>query len=288
MDFTIFEQLAINGVLLGLVYGLVGLGLSLVMGVMGILNISHGILYVLGGFFSFLIVERIGYPPEVGICVAIASIFVVGVAIDRAFVGPVSYNEIRVLMITFGLAVIIGQIILLFTRGYPFSSRPLSSSTIVYGHLYAQSQMVISDAIGVVIAALTVLFLNKTKIGKALRMVSQDRESANILGVNTWKISAVSLGIGSSFAGIAGALLTPVYSNYPDFQWQVLTAAFVVVIVGGLGSVSGSMVAGLIYGVLETVGSYFIPAGSDILVLVLIVIIIMIRPSGLFGQKYRI
>jgi len=290
MDYSLFEQLAINGVLLGLVYGLVGLGLSVVLGVMGIVNISHGALYMLGGYVAFVVSEQMKLPPIISVCAAVGIIFVVGVFIDRGIVNTVRNDQTSVMMITFGLAIILGSVVLVLTKGNPFTSVPVTRSVLVVPHtlLYAPDEFVVAAISGVAIAVLTILFLNKSKTGKAMRMVSQNKETANILGVSTWKISVISLGLGSSYAGLAGALLTPVYPDSPGAQWGVLVAAFVVVIVGGLGSVTGSMIGGLIYGIVETIGSFYFPSSSDILVLVLIILIILVRPSGLFGIKERV
>jgi len=159
---------------------------------------------------------------------------------------------------------------------------------VLLGPFYSQSQTVIAAVLGVCISLATIVFLRRTKTGKSMRMLAQNRDIAKILGVSVTRVSAISLGIGSSYAAIAGALLTPIYLNFPDAQWKPLIAAFVVVIIGGLGSVAGSVVGGLIYGLLETLGSYVVPSGSDILVLVFIIAIILVRPTGLFGVKERL
>ena len=239
MDYTLLSQLALNGVLLGLVYGLVGLGLSLVLGVMGVINISHGAFYMLGGYIAFVGTQQLGYSPLIAVLVATGFVFVLGVAVDRAIVNTVSNDETSVMMITFGLAIILGRLVLIATKGNPFAPRPLSRSVLLFGQLYSQSEIVIAALTGVGITALTILFLRKSKIGKAMRMLSQNKEMSRVLGVVPGRLSAFSLGLGSCFAHLAGALLTPIYLDYPDAQWQPLVAAFVVVVVGGLGSVSG-------------------------------------------------
>jgi branched-chain amino acid transport system permease protein len=188
-------------------------------------------------------------------------------------------------MITFGFAIIVEEVVLLVWGGIPVAMRPVVSGSLVFGKLYAQSEVVLSAVAAFAIALLTVFFLNRTRTGKSFRMVSQNREAAETLGVNAKRVSALALALGSAYAGLAGTLLSPVYFVSPDAQWSVLTAAFVIVILGGLGSVAGSMVAGLIYGVLETVGSFLVPAGSDIMVLSIIILIIIVRPSGLFGSR---
>lgn len=288
MDLLLVGQLALNGILLGLVYGLIGLGLALILGVMGVLNIAHGTLYVLGGYLSFVISVLLGLPPILGVIIAVAGTFLVGVIINLGIVIPVSNDPTRVMMITFGVAIVLEQIVLIIFGGNPVATPPLVRSSVTLGQLYAQSQILLSACVSVVFAILTILFLRKTKTGKSMRMVAQNLEIAQSLGVRTKRVASIALGIGSSFAGLAGALLIPVYLDYPQAQWNPLTAAFVVVVVGGLGSVTGSMVGGIIFGILETIGSFFFPAGSDIFVFVLIVIIILVRPTGLFGSSDRI
>jgi branched-chain amino acid transport system permease protein len=284
MDYALLAQLAMAGILLGLVYGLVGLGLSLVLGVMNVLSIAHGAVYILGAYFAFSASLQLGIPPVGAVLIGVGGAFCVGLLIN-ALISPVSSDGTSVSMITFGFAIIVEEVALLVWGGIPVAMRPIASGSLVLGNLYAQSEVALSAVAAFAIALLTVLFLNRTRTGKSFRMVSQNREAAETLGVNAKRVSALALAIGSAYAGLAGTLLSPVYLVSPGAQWSVLTAAFVIVILGGLGSVAGSMVAGLIYGVLETLGSYFIPAGSDIMVLGLIILIIIVRPSGLFGSR---
>jgi branched-chain amino acid transport system permease protein len=284
LDYTLLSQLALDGVLLGLVYGLVGLGLSLVLGVMNILSIAHGAVYILGAYFAFSASLQFGIPPLGAIAVGVGGAFAVGLLMDR-LISPVVSDGTSVSMITFGFAIIVEEAVLLVWGGIPVAMKPVVSGSVVVGQLYAQSEVLLSAVSAAAVALLTVVFLKRTRTGKSFRMVSQNREAAEMLGVNAKRVSALALALGSAYAGLAGSLLSPVYFVSPDAQWSVLTAAFVIVILGGLGSVAGSMVAGLIYGVLETVGSFLVPAGSDIMVLGLIIAIIVIRPSGLFGSR---
>ena len=284
MDTSLLAQLALDGVMLGFVYGLVGLGLSLVLGVMNILSIAHGAVYVLGAYIAFSASLQFGIPPLGAILVGVGGAFAVGLLLDR-LISPVGSDGTSVSMITFGFAIIVEEVILLVWGGIPVAMRPVVTGSVVLGQLYAQSEVLLSAIAAGAVAALTVFFLKRTKTGKSFRMVSQNKEAAELLGVNSKMVSALALGLGSAYAGLAGTMLSPVYFVSPSAQWSVLTAAFVIVILGGLGSVVGSMVAGLIYGVLETVGSFLIPAGSDILVLGLIIVIIIVRPAGLFGSR---
>ncbi|HXQ93304.1 MAG TPA: branched-chain amino acid ABC transporter permease [Nitrososphaerales archaeon] len=287
LDFL--EQITANAVLLGFAYGMVGLGLSLVLGIMNVLNISHGTMYVLGGFLTFYVVSQLHYPPLVGFAFAAGITFVLGFVLQVGLISRVSNDPARVMLLTFGVAIILGQISLLIWGGTAIPTPSIVKGYIVIGGVVDfQTELLLAALVGIAVAIGTTIFLRSTKLGKAMRMVSQNSEAALSLGVNSKWIFAVALGIGSLYSGLAGSLLSPITFVYPDYQWFPLIYAFVVVIVGGLGSVIGSVVGGLIFGILETVGQVIFPSSSDVLVFLLIIVIILLRPRGLFGAKDRV
>ncbi len=282
------EQIIVNAILLGLVYGMVGLGLSLVLGIMNVLNISHGTMYILGGFLTYYVSQQMHYPVVLGFLFAAAVTFLLGVLIEVVFIQRVSNDPTRVMLITFGIAIIIGQISLLIWGGTAIATPALVNGfTVVGGVVDFQTQELVAATVAIAVAVGTTFFLRVSRFGKAMRMVAQNSEAALSVGVSPRWIFAISLGIGSLYAGIAGSLLGPVSFVYPDYQWFPLIYAFVVVVVGGLGSVIGSIVGGLIFGILETVGQVLYPSSADVFVFVLIIAIILIRPRGLFGEKDR-
>jgi branched-chain amino acid transport system permease protein len=283
------EQISVNAILLGLVYCMVGLGLSLVLGIMNVLNISHGSMYILGGFLTYFVSAQLHYPPIVGFAFAAFATFVLGVVFELVFVDRVANDPTRVMLITFGLAIVIEQIALLIWGGTAIPTPALAKGfTTVARVIDFQNEQFLAAVVGLGVAIVTALFLRFTEFGRAMRMVSQNSEAALSVGVNSRLVFAVALGIGSCYAGLAGAFLSPVTFVQPDYQWLPLLYAFVVVVVGGLGSVIGSIVGGLIFGVLETIGEVFLPSSADILVFVLIIVIILVRPRGLFGAKERV
>jgi branched-chain amino acid transport system permease protein len=283
------EQVIVNAILLGLVYGMVGLGLSLVLGIMNVLNISHGTMYILGGFLTFYVATQLHYSPILGFLFAAGVTFFLGVLIEVVFIERVSYDPTRVMLITFGIAIILGQISLLIWGGTAISTPSLVNGfTTVGGVVDFETQTLLAAIVAVAVAVGTTIFLRVSRFGKAMRMVAQNSEAAMSVGVSPRWIFAISLGIGSLYAGIAGSLLSPVTFVYPDYQWYPLIYAFVVVVVGGLGSVIGSLVGGLIFGMLETLGEVYFPSSADVFVFVLIIAIILIRPRGLFGAKDRV
>ena len=282
------EQILVNAVLLGLVYGMVGLGLSLVLGVMNVLNISHGSMYVLGGYLTYYASVQLHYTPLVSFAFAAVATFMLGVFLELIFVERVSNDAERVMLLTFGLAIIIEELALLRWGGTAIPTPELVNGFIRIGHVTARNEELLAAAVGVAIALITAAFLRYTNFGRAMRMVSQNKEAALSVGVNPKWVFAIALGIGSLYAGLAGAFLSPIYFLYPDYQWYPLLYAFVVVVTGGLGSVAGSMIGGLIFGILETIGEVYFPSSADILVLILIIVIILIRPRGLLGAKERV
>jgi branched-chain amino acid transport system permease protein len=283
------EQIIVNAILLGLVYGMVGLGLSLVLGIMNVLNISHGTMYILGGYLTYYVAGQLHYSPVFGFLFAAAFTFLLGVLFEVVFINKVSNDPTRVMLITFGLAIIIGQICLLIWGGTAISTPALINGfTTVGGVVDFQTQELLAAIIAIAVAVGTTIFLRVTRFGKAMRMVAQNSEAAMSVGVNPTWIFAISLGIGSLYVGIAGSLLSPITYVYPDYQWYPLIYAFVVVVVGGLGSVIGSIVGGLVFGILETVGQVLYPSSADVFVFVVIIAIILLRPRGLFGAKDRV
>ncbi len=283
------EQIVVNAILLGLVYGMVGLGLSLVLGIMNVLNISHGTMYILGGFLTYYVAGQLHYSPILGFLFAAAGTFVLGVLIQVVFIQKVSNDPTRVMLITFGLAIIIGQISLLIWGGTAITTPALVRGfTTVGGVVDFQTEELLAAIVAILVAVGTTVFLRRSRFGKAMRMVAQNSEAAMSVGVSPRWIFAISLGIGSLYAGIAGSLLGPISFIYPDYQWFPLIYAFVVVVVGGLGSVIGSIVGGLIFGILETMGQVLLPSSADVFVFLVIIIIILIRPRGLFGAKDRV
>ncbi len=283
------EQVIVNAILLGLVYGMVGLGLSLILGIMNVLNISHGTMYILGGFLTYYVSGQLHYSPVLGFLFAAAVTFLLGVLVEVVFIHRVVNDPTRVMLITFGLAIIIGQICLLKWGGTAIATPSLVKGfTVVGGVVDFQTQELLAAIVAIAVAVGTTLFLRVSRFGKAMRMVAQNSEAAMSVGVSPRWIFALSLGIGSLYAGIAGSLLSPVSFVYPDYQWFPLIYAFVVVVVGGLGSVIGSIVGGLIFGILETIGQVLYPSSADVFVFVLIIAIILLRPRGLFGTKDRV
>ncbi|HKW04051.1 MAG TPA: branched-chain amino acid ABC transporter permease [Nitrososphaerales archaeon] len=281
-------QIATNAILLGLVYGMVGLGLSLILGIMNVLNIAHGSMYILGGYLTYFVSAELHYTPVVGFAFAAIVTFLLGVVFELILVDRVANDPTRVMLLTFGIAIVIEQVTLLRWGGTAIPTPSLVGGFTRISGIFFQNEQLVAAVAGVVVALITALFLRYTNFGRAMRMVSQNSEAAKAVGVNYRWVFAVGLGIGSLYAGFAGSLLSPINFVYPDYQWYPLLFAFVVVVVGGLGSVTGSIIGGLLFGILETIGEVIFPSSADILVFLLVIVIILARPQGLFGARERV
>ena len=221
---TFVEQISVNAILLGLVYGMVGLGLSLVLGIMNVLNISHGSMYILGGYLTYYISEQLHYAPILGLAFAAVVTFGLGVVFELIFVDRVSNDPTRVMLITFGITIIIEQVTLLIWGGTAIPTPALVKGFTTVGRVIDfQNEQLLAALTGIGVAVITSLFLRFTEFGRAMRMVSQNSEAALSIGVNSRWVFAVALGIGSLYAGLAGSLLSPI--TFCSAELPVVTTA---------------------------------------------------------------
>lgn len=299
MSLLAFSEQVINGLIISIFYALAALGVSLVFGVLKIVNFAHGELYMLGGFAYYTLASLLGLPPALSIVIACAVLFVVGMVIDRLLITPVHEGKVEradeyAIMITFGLAILL-QNLMLSIFG-PWTKRPeaLFRGRIEIGELIISGDRLSAAAVGVVLIIALVYVLRHTWIGKAMRAVSQDRETASVVGVDTKLTSMLAFGLGSALAGAAGALIGPVFLVYPTMGVILVIKAYVIVVLGGLGSVPGAILGALILGQVENLATVLIPdttralAYKDAYGLVLLVLILLLRPQGLLGEKTRV
>ncbi len=282
----LLDQL-VNGITLGMLYILVALGLNIILGLMGVINFSHGSFFMLGAYFMYSFAPLVGFWPA--ILIAAVLVGLLGMVFETALVRPL-YRRLPeyTLLLTFGTALIFTQI----TRWrwgddavrVEIPSYFANSVTVGTYHLpfYRDVFLVL---VTIVILAAVWLLLNKTNIGMIIRAGTRDAEMVKVLGINMPAMFSLVFGIGSLMAGLAGALAAPLYAVGPNLasQWIVLT--FVIVIVGGIGSFWGAIVGGLLIGVLSSFMSLFWPPAVDVTGYVLMGIILLVRPRGLFGVE---
>lgn len=276
----------VNGVLIGSIYSLVAMGLALIWGVMGVINFAHGDYMMLGGFIAFALYMA-GVDPLVAVPVAFATIFLLGVAtqrfiinriLDAPLVSQIAATFAVLLIIRYGAEAAFGPYTRLIKVSY--------AGTLYIGEIAVSIPQLIGFAFSVLIALFLYIFLNRTHVGIALQATSQNREAAQLLGINVTRMYELAFGIGVGIAAIAGVLLTTFYPLFPEEGAYFTLLAFIIVVLGGFGSVFGSYVSGIVIGVVQSVSALFIPPSlKDVVAFIVFILMVMFKPIGLFGKK---
>jgi branched-chain amino acid transport system permease protein len=274
------------GLLLGGIYALVSIGLNLIFGVVRIVNFAQGELVMFGMYGSYFAYAQFGMSPYVSVLLVAPLVGLLGVLIQRLVIQPLHNESNMQIFATFGLLMLFQNIMLAVSKG-----QALSVSGQVGAGVLTVGDMRISGARLVTLAAVTLitiglhLFLSRTMAGKSIRAVTQDKRAARVMGINVERTFLITFGIGAALTGMAGALLTPIYSITPAVGGNFILAAFAVVVLGGLGSVWGTYIGGLIVGVVEAFAGYYIdPALKNAIWFIIFIVVLIVRPSGLMGQ----
>jgi len=285
MPDQLLQQLA-DGLLIGLMYSLVAIGLTLIWGVMNIVNFAHGEFLMLGMFTSFWLFTLYGIDPIFSIPICFVCMFVMGMLIYRFIVSKVMKGPILAqLVVTFGVSIFISNLAVYFwTPDFRLLPATILQGTWQIGGV-ALSVPKVAASIGSVIASVCMFFfLKRTKTGKAILATEMDREAALLMGINTERINSLSFGIGTALVGVAGAFLSTYYYVYPQVGGLFGTIAFCVVALGGFGSIEGAFIAGILVGLAQTLGGFFFdPSYKYAIVFMIYLITIWLRPQGLLG-----
>ena len=281
-------QVLVNGILLGGLYACMAIGFSVIWGVMNLINLAHGSMIVLGAYITYFITTQTSIDPFLTIPISGAGLFVLGFLLQKYLLNFVVHASVfMTLILTFGLdMVMINVNLALFTAD-------IRSITTSYARLAFQIGEIRLPytRLGVFILALALtfalyLFMQRTRIGRAIRATAQNVRAARVLGIDTKRIYAVTFGIGACMAGVAGSLMAVVYAFSPVVGASFTMKSFVIVVLGGLGSMHGAIVAGIILGVAENLVSGLLDPGySDATGFILLVLILVLRPRGLFGEQ---
>ena len=276
----------IFGILLGGIYGLVSIGLNLIFGVVRIVNFAQGELVMFGMYGSYFAYAQWGINPYLSVFIVAPLVGLLGVAIQRLVIQPLHNESNMQIFATFGLLMLFQNLMLALSRGEAYSvGGPVGAAVLELGDLKLSVVRVVTLVAVTLITIGLHLFLARTMTGKSIRAVTQDKRAARAMGINVEKTFLITFGIGSALAGMAGAMLTPIYSITPAVGGNFILAAFAVVVLGGLGSVWGAYLGGLIVGVVEVLAGYYIdPVLRSAVWFVIFLIVLIVRPSGLMGQ----
>jgi branched-chain amino acid transport system permease protein len=280
-----FVEILIRGAMLGSVYALVGMGLTLVWGVVGIVNIAHGEFVMLGAYFAFWAFSLVHVNPLLSVAFSIPVFFLFGMMIHKKIMERlIKAQELSALILTFGMSILIWNLAqFLWTNTYRSVSY-LTGNFPFLGLVLGKSKTVsFGLAVGITIVLFT--FLKYSKLGKGIRATSQNSEVALVCGINTMKMRALTFGMGIGLAGAAGAIVSLQWVIFPQMGGSYISKAFAIVVLGGLGNIHGALVGGLIIGILEAVVTQYLSAKmAQIIPSMTILIILLLRPTGLFKK----
>lgn len=285
-----FFQALLDGLLMGGVYALAALGLSLIFGVMKITNFAHGAMMTIGMYTVYVITNHCGINPYVALIFSALFLFVIGAVLQRFLIDKISkaptHNQ---LLLTLGIAYVLENTLLnIFSPNYQTLDYDGVSGFITLGEISINITKLIAFAVVIIITAAIYIVLYRTNTGKAIRASSQNREGAMLMGVVIKKTNAIAFGIGAMCTGIAGGLLTPIMSIYPTLGETFQLTCFVIAVLGGMGNLWGALISGLIIGVVESLTGYlFGGSWSDLAIYAAFILILLVKPAGLFGRSNR-
>jgi branched-chain amino acid transport system permease protein len=275
------------GIMLGGLYALIALGLSLIFGVMRLINLAHGDLVVLASYIAYALLTYLGLDPVVGLVISIPFMFILGFLIQRYLLGKgFAVSSETPLIIAFGISLVLQNMNqILWTPLSRGLNTSYTHASFFLGERQFPATYLFDFAAGIVVMLALRLFLTRTYMGRAITAASQDKRAAQLMGINTNRVYGYAFAVAMGSAAIAGVFLGMTFPFTPTSGTSFLTIAFGTVIIGGLGSMAGTFFGGIILGVFQTMGGYFLgPASQMLIVYVLVLLILAIRPRGLFGR----
>jgi len=284
----VVEEIIIIGTVQGAIFALLALGYSLVYGVGGILNLGHGAYYVIASYTFYLTWRIVGGTLGfiLGVIYALIVATLVGMASYLLIIKPLQNFSISILIGTFATGFFVEQLVMVMVDRKLHSIPPLLDFSVDILGIRLQVQYVFIIIFSAIIIILVMIFISKSKLGKSIRAVSQDREAAMLMGINAGRVLMYTIMISALLAGMAAVLFTPVDVVAPYKGWPILTSAIAVVTLGGMGSLPGSVIGAFIIGYARIATDYLInPVYSSLIPVIIIILILVIRPRGLFGKK---
>ena len=286
-----FLSYLINGISLGSVYAIIALGYTMVYGIARMLNFAHGDIIMVGGFTVFTIVTTMGGSPVVGILASVVVCTVLGVTIERVAYRPLrDASPLAVLITAIGVSYLLQNVALLIfgSNARQFTSViTVPALKLAGGKLSISSVTIVTILSCIVIMAALMTFINKTKMGQAMLAVSEDRGAATLMGINVNRTISVTFAIGSALAAVAGVLLCSAYPSLSPYTGSMPgIKAFVAAVFGGIGSIPGAFIGGILLGIIENLAKAYISSQlSDAIVFSVLIIVLLVRPTGILGKK---
>lgn len=290
-DPSIMTELLFQGLVRGAMYALMGIGLSLIFGILGVVNFAHGEFFMMGTYVMIFVITALGLPFVVGIAAAAAVLFLVGLMIERGLVETLRKRAGRdwlldSFVLTIGLMVILQNLAHLAFGSRRRGITEMIEGDFIVGEVIITYERLAILGMAVLVVGLLAAYIKFTNMGKAIRATAQNAEAAQTLGINVNHIYTIAFGLGAALAGVAGALLISIFPAFPTVGYQPVLKSFAVVILGGLGNIPGAIAGGFLLGIIEAYAIFFMSAGwQSVLTPLIIVAVLIVRPSGLFSAK---
>jgi len=291
VDVSFFVQLLLNGIVIGVIYALIAMGLSLIFGMLEIVNFAHGEFYMLGAMLAYFLTVNWGFGYWATIVIVTVVALMVGYVLYEGLLASLRGESFeRSILLTLGLSMILQNgAVFFFTTTPKMMETPFSYSNVVVGDLRVPLARLFALGLGLAAFGALYFILYRTRVGKAMRGVAQNRDAALMVGIDPRAVSRLAVAIGIGLSGLAGAALAPVYAVHPLMGFSFVFKAFAIIIIGGLGNVSGAAIAAVMLGVLESLAGGFLPlAMVDALAFVSMIAVLLLRPQGLFGRGVRV
>ncbi len=295
MDYLLIQ--ATNGLVIGIIYALVAVGVTLIFSILKIVNFAHGDLYMIGGYSAYYAITLAGVPPFPALFIAMAVVFGVGVVLERLLLTPL-YSERTErkdeygIIVTFGLAFFLRNMAIIVFGVFPLKPPSFVDGVQRIGALVVTNDRLVAGVLGLLLISALLYFMTGTIWGQALDAVSQSRDSASIVGINPRRFNTLAYAVGAALAAAAGALIGPIFSLSPDMGVLPNIQSYVIVILGGMGSVSGSVIAGIVLGEAQALFTAFLPditrafSYSNAFSVFVLMVVLMFRPTGIFGRRH--
>ncbi len=283
-------QIAIWGVTNGAIYALLALGWSLMFGVARVVNLAQGAFLMVGAYFMYIFISLLHLNILLSIALTTILVAAIGIITYQLFIRRIEVHHTAVILITLCFALVLEEIVILIFTSHYRTLAPFIPGLVTLLGIHIPSQYFLT--LGVVSVCLVGVwaFIYKSKTGLAIRAVAQDREIANVMGINVGRMYFTGMGLGAALAGIAGAMVAPIYVLSPAMGWDPLVIMLAVVVLGGLGSIKGSIIVAFILALVEAMVVFLVPTGSFIkgaVALTIVIAVLLIRPEGLFGIAFE-
>lgn len=283
----LFIQQIANGLVIGISYALIAIGLTLVFGILDILNFSHGEFYMLGGTVTYVMVDIMNFNYFVSILLVVVVVTIMGMLIQKVAIQPIiEHDQLSVLLVTFAVSLFLINITQIVWGKTPQKVQSPINDTFELGPVVFTYQKLFIILIGFVLLVLLNFYIKKTTTGKMMRAVAQDKIGATVIGVNVKNIYMITFGLAAALAAFAGAIISPTTFVDAYVGQDSILKAFAIVVLGGLGSVPGALLGGILLGIVETITAAFVDSAfKDLTAFLILIMVLLLKPSGLFGRK---